>query len=281
MTIEVVAVVVNWNDREATLACLESLCGSAPLRPTIILVDNGSSDGTVTSVEDAFPQVEIVALPANRHFAAGANAGLRRGLQLGADYLWLLNNDVTVAPDALAEMVRLAQADPGVGVVGPRVRTPAGTDEMGAWWDLTAARITPAFTRHVPPGATTLTVDYIWGCAMLVRASVLRHVGLLDERYIAYFEDADFCLRAARAGYRVVASTNSLIWHAGSLTASRRPLWQTWRRAVGRMRFFWRYGRASHRPMLVARTIVREWPLLVAGMVRRHYNSHQEETWSD
>ena len=136
-----------------TLNCLGSLKQCAWPRLTTVLVDNGSTDGTVSAVRAAFPAVKIVELPANLHFAAGANAGLHRGLELDADYLWLLNNDVTVAPDALAEMVRLAESDPSIGVVGSQLIHPVdppGTI-VGANCDFLTGAITSLLLRLIQP----------------------------------------------------------------------------------------------------------------------------------
>lgn len=276
MSPRVIAVIVNWNGREETLACLASLSRARPGPAHTIVVDNGSGDDSVSAITSAFPAVEVVALPANRHFAAGANAGLRRALALDADYVWLLNNDLTVDARALALLLAAAE-EGGAGIAGPRVRTPQGVDEVGAWWDFDGGRILPAFAQRPRAEATTLPVDYVWGCAMLIRAAVFQAIGLLDERYVAYFEDADFCMRARRAGFQTVAATGALVWHEGSRSAARRPFWQTWRRAMGRLRFFWTYARPAKRPGLVARTILCEWPLLFAGMARHRRLSEEDD----
>lgn len=276
MSARVIAVIVNWNGREETLACLASLSRATPAPTHTIVVDNGSHDDSVAAVQAAFPAVEVLALPGNRHFAAGANAGLRRALARDAGYLWLLNNDLTVEARALATLIAAAE-ESGAGIVGPRVRTPQGLDEVGAWWDFDGGRILPAFAGEAGLEAATLPVDYVWGCAMLIHVSVFRAIGLLDERYVAYFEDADFCMRARKAGFQTVAATGALVWHEGSRSAARRPVWQTWRRAMGRLRFYWTYARPAQRPGLVARTVLREWPLLFAGMARRYRLSAEED----
>jgi len=264
----VIAVIVNWNGREETLACLASLAASRRPPEQTIVVDNGSADGSVAAIKGAFPAVDVLALPRNHNFAGGANRGLRRALALGADYVWLLNNDVTVAEDALQQLLAAAEGA-NAGIAGPRVRTPPADDELGAWWDFERGRILPAYAGRQAEAQGIVDVDYVWGCAMLLRSDLLRRVGLLDERYVAYFEDADLCRRAQVAGYRVVATTEALVWHAGSHSADRRPLWQTWRRAVGRLRFYWTHAGRRQRPGLVAWTVCREWPLLLAGMVGR------------
>jgi GT2 family glycosyltransferase len=272
----IISVVLSWNGREDTLACLQSLddvryAGGHQ----VLLVDNASTDDTVEAVRTRFPEVRVIVNPRNLGYAAGCNVGGRAALNAGADYVWLLNNDVTVEADALGEMVRLAEDDRRVGVVGPRVRTPTGVDELGAWWDFSRARVVPALGRDAPPDADRLYVDYVWGCAMLLSAPLLWEVGLFDERYVAYFEDADLCWRARARGYIVVAAPSARVRHAGSQAADRRPLWQTWRRAMSRLRFFWAHALPSQRPAVVAHTVLREWPLLVAGMLVHYHGGRK------
>lgn len=270
----VTAVVVNWNGRDETLACLESLSHSRPC-PHVILVDNGSSDGSVTAVQSAFPQVEIIALPENRHFAAGANAGLRRGLQQGADALWLLNNDVVVQPDALAAMLCILQTSPDVAIVGARLEHPR--DPPGVIVGANCDFRTGAISEPAPPAdpaQAQLAVDYVWGCAMLIRAAALRQVGLFDESLVAYFEDADLCLRARRQGWQTVTALRAAVYHAGSKTANRVFWQQMWLRGRNWWRVFWRYAPAAARPALFCwlwgvRLPHLAWSALVTAVVRR------------
>jgi hypothetical protein len=249
----VVAVIVSWNSRDDVLACLASLGRSEPAPPAVILVDNGSADGTVAAVRQAFPDVSVIAHPTNLHFARGANAGLRAGLERRPDYLWLLNPDVTVAPGALAEMIRVAESDPAVGVVGARLVHPGRAPRVvvGAGCDFrTGAIVEP----DPPPGPDLdrLEVDYVWGCAMLIRAETARQVGLLDEGYVAYFEDADFCLRARRAGWRTATALRAVVHHFGSKSANRVFVRQMWLRGRNWLRCYWRHAPPSDRPRLLA-----------------------------
>lgn len=270
----VVAVVVNWNGRDDTLACLDSLCRSQP-NPHIILVDNGSGDGSVTAVQTHFPQVEIIALPENRHFAAGANAGLRCGLQQGADAIWLLNNDVTVRPDALAALLAVLQAHPDVGIVGARLEHPQ--DPPGVIVGANCDFRTGGISEPPPPAdpeQTQLVVDYVWGCALLVRATTLRQVGLFDEGLIAYFEDADLCLRARRQGWRTATALRAIVYHAGSKSADRVFGQQMWLRARNWWRVFWRHAPKAARPSLLCwlwgvRLPRLAWSALRTAVVRR------------
>ncbi len=246
----VVTVVVNWNGRDDTMTCLESMLHSQPC-PHIILVDNGSSDGTVTAVQSTFPQVEIIALPQNRHFAAGANAGLHRGLQQGANYLWLLNNDVTVRLNTLATMLHVLESDPAIGIVGARLEHPQDPPGVivGANCDFRSGAIIEP-PPPSDPAQEQLAVDYVWGCAMLIRAATLQQVGLFDESLVAYFEDADLCLRARQSGWKTVTALRAIVYHAGSKTANRVFWRQMWLRGRNWWRVFLRYAPVAERPSL-------------------------------
>ncbi|MBN1285542.1 MAG: glycosyltransferase family 2 protein [Anaerolineae bacterium] len=270
----VVSVVLTWNGLEDTLVCLESLANiEYPYagQHEVILVDNASTDGTVEIVQTHHPDIQIITNPRNLGYAAGVNIGIRAALERGADYIWLLNNDVTVAADALVTMLSVPAGDETIGIVGPCVWTPAGIGELGARWDFTKARITPVYFDPEASNAV-VNVDYVWGCAMLAKAGVFRTVQVFDERYVAYFEDADLCYRAQQAGYRTAAVTGAQVWHLGGRAAARRHLlWQVWRRAVGRLRFFWSHAAPAARPKVFGYTVLREWPLLAAGMLTGKY----------
>ncbi len=264
MPAPVVAIVVNWNNKDDTLTCLDSLARCAPVRPDVVLVDNGSTDGSVVAARAARPNVEIVALASNRHFAAGANAGLRRALARGADYAWLLNNDVTVAPDALAEMLCVAESDPQLGVVGARLVHPGHPPRVvvGGLCDFRSGAV------HEPapppdPGIRRLAVDYVWGCAMLIRVTMLRQVGLLDERYVAYFEDADLCLRARRAGWQTATALRATVHHAGGRTANQVFVQQMWLRGRNWLWCYWRHAPRAERPRVLLSMLGHRLPRLL------------------
>jgi GT2 family glycosyltransferase len=249
----VAAVIVNWNGREDTLACLRALAASERPPEHTVVVDNGSEDGSVEAVRAAFPAVEVMALPRNRHFAAGANAGMRRALAWGADAVWLLNNDAIPAPDALGEMLRAFDASAEVGIAGARLVHPGSPTRVvvGAECDFrTGAIVEPTLS----PDHTEewLDVDYVWGCAMLIRADALREVGLFDEALVAYFEDTDLCLRARAAGWRTVTAVRAIVRHQGSKSADRVFLRQMWLRGRNWTRVYLRHAPPGDRARLAA-----------------------------
>jgi GT2 family glycosyltransferase len=224
----VMVVVLNWNGLNETRSCLDALGGVTYPRVEIIVVDNGSTDGSVDALRAEYPQVRLLSLSENVGFAGGNNHGLRHALRHGADYVLLLNNDARIAPDAVDVLVQVAQADRRIGVLGPiiyRNDDPQRVESAGGWLNLYTGRFRH-FEKLPADQACPYEVDIISGCAMVVRREVMEQVGLLNECYFAYFEDAEWCVRARRAGYRVMAVPEAQVWHRGSAASGgpRAPL---------------------------------------------------------
>jgi len=154
-------------------------------------------------VAEAAPGAELIAVPENLGFAGGANLGIRRALTAGADFVLLLNNDATVEPGCLGELLRVALGRERVAAVGAKV---LAADDPARLWSaygrLTYRAALVELVGHGEPDgprfAAVLEVDWVPGCAMLLARTALEEVGLLDERFFAYHEDVDWCT-AARA----------------------------------------------------------------------------------
>jgi hypothetical protein len=211
------AVVVNWNGGPANLACLRSLLDQGLPPSAVAFIDNGSTDGSLELVLAAFPTLGVQRNPSNTGFARASNQGVRHALECGADRLLLVNNDVLLAPGTLRTLEK-ALADPGLGIVAPRI---AYARNPGTLW-CAGGRI--AFRQNVtelighkepdgPRWQHTMPVDFVPGCAMLLRREVLERIGLFDEDFFAYHEDADLCLRARNAGFGVACVGCALAFH--------------------------------------------------------------------
>src|SRR5690606_10998851 len=118
MAPRVCIVMLNWRCVEDTLRCLESLRNLRYPAYRVMVVDNGSGDDSVVRIAEQFPEVDLVETGANLGFSGGCNVGIRRALEQGADYIWLLNSDTRVDPNALTAMVELAETSPRLGAVG-------------------------------------------------------------------------------------------------------------------------------------------------------------------
>jgi GT2 family glycosyltransferase len=203
----VAVVVLTWNGRRWVDRCLRSLAETAYPALTVLVVDNGSEDGTADLVASAFPHVLLDRRPRNLGVAAGNNVGIRRALAAGADYVGLLNQDTWVERGWLAPLVAAAESDPTIGVLSPLQLTYESDDPD------------PGFARVMAqaPGDGVRDVPTAPGAALLVRRRVFEEVGLLDPLYFAYFEEADFCRRARAHGFRTVITTAGRIHHWHSL----------------------------------------------------------------
>jgi GT2 family glycosyltransferase len=215
--VKLVAVVLNWNGGDDTLAALASLEGT-----DTICVDNGSSDGSDARVEERFPQVELIRTGENLGFSGGNNVGVRRALERGADWVLLLNNDAVADPGLSAALDRAARARPDAGVLACKVYFAEPRDvlmyaggkvnlALGYW-----GRQDGFGERDDGSYDTLRDVDRATGAAMAVSRPALERGGLLDEALFAYAEDAEWCIRLRKAGFAVVFAPEAKAWHVGS-----------------------------------------------------------------
>jgi GT2 family glycosyltransferase len=217
VTPRVAAVVLGWNGREDTLACLGSLARASYPALSTVVVDNGSTDGGPEAVAAEFPDVRLLRLGENRGFAGGVDAGVTVALDGGADLVLLLNNDATVEPGFLEPLVEAASAD-GVGAACAQILD-AATGRVwyaGAGYDPRRGhqgRHTGFGDVRLPPQTAPYETDRACGGAMLIPRPALERVGLLDEALFAYAEDVDWSLRARVAGLSILVVPASVVHH--------------------------------------------------------------------
>lgn len=269
--------IVSYNTVDLLRDCLASLA-ACTLPVAVVVVDNGSHDGSVAMIAEEFPAVTVLTPDTNLGFARGTNLALRR-LQADApalEWYYLLNPDTVVYPGALEALVAFGQAHPRVGVVSPRLVNLDGSLQRGVF-----RFPTPLMTLFdvLPPGEATpgrfydswwhgrypqeaagtapFPVDHPLGAALLTRAQVLAEVGLLDEDYFMYAEEVDWCQRVRRAGWAIWQVPTAVVMHVGgassrqfraamtlALWRSRMRYWQRWcsPRAQWWHRFWLRVG---------------------------------------
>ncbi len=287
MALDLSVIIVSYNTRTLLDACLKSVaCSSSSLSLETIVVDNASTDGSAEQVREHHPQVRLIRNPRNAGFAAATNQGISIA---GGRYLLLLNSDTVVLEECLDRVVRFADAHPEAGAIGCRVLNPdrslqpscllfpgllnivllaTGLPKMlprsrlfgreaSTWWSYDSVR----------------DVDFVRGCFLLLRREAIERVGLLDERFFMYAEEADLCYRIRKAGMKVLFTPDAEIVHVGGASSDQTPrpmILQLW----GSVLIFIRKHRS--RPYylacsaaVIAFFAIRVVPCMIVGLLSR------------
>lgn len=245
-------IVLSWNGVQLTRETLDSLARCRVprgWRVRVMVVDNASTDGSPQAIAAEYPWVEVLALPENRRFAGGNNAGLARALEQGADAVMLLNNDVQADPGLHEKLLAALDETPDAGAAAPLIYHAAPTDLI--WY--AGGRCSPALAHASHRGLrerdrgryrSVENTGYLTGCCLLATAEAWRKVGLLDERYFIYAEDADWSLRARAAGYRLLFVPTARLWHQVSASSGGAVnAWKVYQRLRANARLFARHAR--------------------------------------
>ncbi len=255
-------IVVNLNTRELLRACLDSLYNARmALQFEVLLIDNGSTDGSVEMVRKYFPPVVITINMTNEGFARPNNAGMRVAK---GRYVLLLNSDTVVGPDALPALVAFLESHPEAGACGPMLVYPDGRLQRSVKGFPTLAThlfdmllLDKVFPRshffgkgemHYFPYDATGEVDHIMAAVFLVRRKVLSSCGLFDERFSIYYNDMDWCYRIRKRGWKIYyIHTSRVVHHLGQTTAKINRRFEYFEELHNNVMLFYRkhYGRWS------------------------------------
>lgn len=226
-------IILNWNQPELTIDCLNSVWKSGGRDLRILLVDNASTDGSVEKIKKGTVgvQFDTIVNETNLGFAGGNNVGIRYALKKGADYIFILNNDTLVGSALFNRTVELVQKDASVGLVSPKIYFAKGFEyhkgkyksgEVGRviWYaggkiDRDNGYGTARGVDEVDRGQYNKVeeTDFATGTCMLITKQALQKAGLFDERYYMYYEDTDFSLRVKEQGFKVMFNPDIFIWH--------------------------------------------------------------------
>ncbi len=214
-------IILNWNGVKKAIECLASLKKITYPNYDVIVVDNGSSGNDVEVLRQKNgDQIHIIENDKNYGLSKGRNIGIRYALEKGADYIQILDNDIVVAPDFLTQLIDVAQADPNIGVAGPKVyhyEQPERLGYAGRYMNYWTGFAVDKAKGKIDCGQfeDIVDVDYTNGGSMLISRNALLSVGLLDERFFFWCEDVDFCTRVTKAGFRVVFIPQAKVWVKG------------------------------------------------------------------
>jgi GT2 family glycosyltransferase len=244
----VFVIIVNWNGRDITLDCLDSLRGISYRNVRTVVVDNGSRDGSVQAIRSRFPDVVVLEMNENLRFAGGNNAGIRHALAGGAELLLLLNNDTTVDAEFLSVMVSRLTSSESVGAVAPKIyyhSEPTRIWFAGGLISMWTGTMKHVGIREIDTGQhdRSREIEYTTGCCILTKREVVEKVGVLDESFAMYTEDADWSMRVRRAGYTIIYEPKAKVWHKLSVSSGGHLSWYKMRhKFVSNLRFFSRYA---------------------------------------
>ncbi len=223
---DVLAVIVNWNGKDAVLECLRSLEKLRYPRDKlrILVVDNGSSDDSQSAISKSYPDVSLLKNTKNLGYVRAVNQGIEQGLDWGVEYVWICNNDIVVGKDALSQLIAIGEGDPQIGVVAPVIysyRQPRTVDNVGYKINFWLGRLKKLkykkdifFDRR----SRMCDVDSNLGCSNIIKVSLIRTIGMFRPIYKIYFEETDYNVRARRSGFRVVIARNAKVWHKTAAT---------------------------------------------------------------
>lgn len=269
MKYNIAAIIVNWNGIRDTVRCLDSLKKINRFSDLqVIVVDNGSTDDSVSVLKKKYPWVVCLETGKNLGFTGGNNVGIAYALAHSADLIWMLNNDTLVEKNVLD--FTLSFDDRTVGAAGSKIYFAKGHEfhsdrysesEKGnvLWYAGGLIDWNNIYASHrgvdeVDTGQYSMEEEtpFITGCSFIIRSELVRKIGPLDNAYYLYLEDLDWSLRVQRAGYKTVYVPQSVLWHvnAGSSGKPGNPLHEYYF-TRNRLLFAFRYASLRTRFALV------------------------------
>ena len=211
-------IVLNWNGKDDTIECVESLQEINYDNYKIIVVDNGSEDDSVFEIKKNFPRIKIIENKKNLGFAGGNNIGMKYAMENEADYVLLINNDTTVDENFLTELVKIGESNKKIGALGSKIYFHSEPNRIwfaGGKVNWLKNKGTHLGLDEIDNGQYNKIseVDYLTGCCLLVKREVIEKIGVLAEDYFLYYEDTDFSARVKNAGYKIMYVPKSKIYH--------------------------------------------------------------------
>ena len=274
-------IVLNWNQADLTVQCLDSLKNQSYPNFHVIVVDNGSTDGSGAYIRDRYPWVTVIDQYPNLGYSMGNNVGIEAALKRGADYLFLLNNDTEVDPWMLTRLVEVAESNPQNGMVGPTMYY-FDPDKM-IWGgenyiDWKKAHLIRKYFMKIDDGSITsnrtpVEVDYIDTCAVLVKRAVVEKIGLMNAAYFINYDDLDWNVRARKAGYKVIYVPQAKMWHKVSAAMGQASPATTYYMTRNSLLFFWKNSPAKWKYLVIFRIFFRTLWVVSAWTVKREYQS--------
>lgn len=248
----VVVVIPHWNNKGLLDDCLGSLKNSSYGNLRVIVVDNASTDDSVSYLRENFPWVNVVERTENGGYAAALNTGILESYKDNPKYYFALNNDTILKPETVTDLVKVMESSEEIGISAPLVlyeSDPTITFSLGdrvyKWLPLPIRY--GLNKKDDQKNHRVVEFDYVFGCALLIRTSLLERIGLFDHNYFMFYEDADICRRTRDAGLRVVRVGFTSILHKASQSVQAEPVSMIHLRARNRIVFYRKYRHGPSR----------------------------------
>lgn len=243
-----VVIVPNWNGLDELQPCLDSLAAQT-LKPHVIVVDNGSVDGSVAFIKKQYPDIELILHDVNKGYAGGVNPGFLRAIEMSADYAAPFNNDAVADKNWLKRLVSYLDDHPEAGIAACKVLSAGGkhldsTGDQYTVWGLPYPR--GRGESDIDRYDDDTEIFAASGAASLYRVSMLEQIGLLDEAFFAYYEDVDLSFRAQLAGWKVAFVPDAVAYHATSTTSNK-------------LKGFATYQTMKNQPLLLYKNVPRRY----------------------
>jgi GT2 family glycosyltransferase len=236
----VYVIILAWNQKDMTVECVESFLASHYNNMHLVVVDNGSTDGTSETLAGLFPQIKILRSLVNLGIAGGYNIGIEYAVEHGAKYVLVANNDIIVEQNMLQFLVEALEGIPKAGLGLPKIYHYYG-DRKRLW-------CTGAYWRKFPPSIKMMgvnakdsprfsymrEVEYAPSCCLLIKREVLETVGYFDTEYFFYYDDWDFSLRVRKAGYSIWFVPMAKVWHKVSMSTQKSEKPDRWWYILGK-----------------------------------------------
>ncbi len=249
-------VIVNMNLKDDTLELLDSLVRASASPEQIIIVDNGSTDDSISAFRSKFQnRIQIIQNDRNYHFCVACNQGFKAALDQGAKWVLLLNNDTYVANDFFVEIEKVLQTSSSFDLYSPMIFYHTSPNKI---WFLGNSIIPGTLIVHnrrqnkpIPPKLPNLLpVDFISGCAMIIHKIVFDKIGFFEPTLMIYWDEVDFCWRARQAGFRSACITHARMWHKISETMNRQKPEAIYLKTRNQIRFYRKYSQGMQRPIM-------------------------------
>lgn len=224
---EVIIILLNWNGLKDTTECLDSLKNIDYPNYKVVLVDNNSFGNDVEIIRENYGNFifKIIINESNLGFSGGNNIGIKTAMEMGSDYLMLLNNDTVVEPDFLTTLVKESEKITEVGISSPMINFYADRKKIwsagGFISKYRASGFTYGYNKADFKFNYTKYCTFASGCCLLIKREVIEKVGLLDENYFLYLEDTDYCQRANNSGFKILFVGASKIYHKVQSTTAK------------------------------------------------------------